>query len=327
MPALFAWLGAATQHAGVSFTTLLEAGVNLVPPALVDLGHWGAGIRDTAAGTSIVVYAILAWSLLLVIVGGIGAVNHWVLDTSVFHQMASAPAVPPHWEANGIMTAIGVRGARWRSSVQAPGPAGRMTSFRDDPSTSGRIPMDERPVAFEDLTARARIRESALKHFAQEGYEGATIRAIAQTAGVSPGLFRHHYGSKDALRVACDGHVFEMLHRLNAQVMENPGAAARSAVSRRFGRYVAVPGRRISDRWADLRRNGCDDRSVARPGRSAREDMPAIDRSIRAALVTAMKVGIPLLHDHVSRALGMDMFGPEGEQLVALALLDIYSHD
>jgi ABC-2 type transport system permease protein len=56
----------------------------------------------------VVVYGLLVWSLLLVIVGGIGATNHWVLDTSVFHHMASAPAVPPNWEANGIMTGIGL---------------------------------------------------------------------------------------------------------------------------------------------------------------------------------------------------------------------------
>ena len=57
-----------------------------------------------------------------------------------------------------------------------------------------------------------------------------------------------------------------------------------------------------------------------------RPDTPATDRRIRAALVTAMKTGIPLLHEHVSRALGVDMFAPEGERLVALALLDMYSH-
>ena len=39
-----------------------------------------------------------------------------------------------------------------------------------------------------------------------------------------------------------------------------------------------------------------------------------------------MEIGIPLLHEHVSRALGTDMFEPEGDRLVALALLDIYSH-
>ena len=67
--------------------------------------------------TSIVVYALLGWSLLIVIVGGIGAVSHWVLDTSVFHQMASAPAVSPHWEANGVM--VGHRWCRRRSSAES----------------------------------------------------------------------------------------------------------------------------------------------------------------------------------------------------------------
>ena len=108
---VFAWLGAASQHAGVSLTTLLEAGVNLVPPAvaILGIGVLAFGIRPRMA--SIVVYGLLGWSLLIVIVGGIGAVSHWVLDTSVFHQMASAPAVSPHWEANGIMAAIGVGAA------------------------------------------------------------------------------------------------------------------------------------------------------------------------------------------------------------------------
>ena len=39
-----------------------------------------------------------------------------------------------------------------------------------------------------------------------------------------------------------------------------------------------------------------------------------------------MAAGIPLLHEHVSRALGTDMFGPEGDRLLALGLLDIYTH-
>jgi ABC-2 type transport system permease protein len=108
---IFAWLGAATQHTGLRLTTLLDAGVNLVPPAIVvlGLGVLAFGIRPRA--TSIVVYGVLGWSLLVVIVGGIGAINHWVLDTSVFHHMASAPAVRPNWEANALMTIIGVSAA------------------------------------------------------------------------------------------------------------------------------------------------------------------------------------------------------------------------
>ena len=88
--------------------TLLGAGINLVPPAIVIAGFGVLvfGLRPRL--TSVAVYALLGWSLLIVVVGGIGAINHWVLDTSVFHHMASAPAVPSNWEANGIMTAIGV---------------------------------------------------------------------------------------------------------------------------------------------------------------------------------------------------------------------------
>jgi ABC-2 type transport system permease protein len=108
---LFAWLGAASEDAGVSFTTLLTAGLNLVPPAVAILGVGALTLGILPRMTSIVVYAWLGWSLLIVIVGGIGAVSHWILDTSVFHQMASAPAVSPHWEANGIMVAIGVAAA------------------------------------------------------------------------------------------------------------------------------------------------------------------------------------------------------------------------
>ena len=61
--------------------------------------------------TSIVVYTVLGWSLLIVIVGGFGTVSHWILDTSVFHHMASAPGLSPNWEANGIMIGIGVAAA------------------------------------------------------------------------------------------------------------------------------------------------------------------------------------------------------------------------
>jgi AcrR family transcriptional regulator len=187
---------------------------------------------------------------------------------------------------------------------------------------------DEGPVAFEDLTARARIREAALRHFAEEGYERATIRSIARTAGVSPGLLRHHYGSKDGLRAACDEYVFETLHRVNAQIRDDPaGSAATRQMSKSFGRYIArsladgsTTAGAIFDEMATI-----TEEWVARAD-DARSDPPPIDRRIRAALVTAMALGIPLLHDHVSRALGADMFEPAGDRLVALALIDIYSH-
>lgn len=73
----------------------------------------------------------------------------------------------------------------------------------------------------DDLTARARIRDSALREFGEKGYERATIRSIAAAAGVSSGLLRHHFGSKQELRQACDSYLVKTMRDLNAQVQEN----------------------------------------------------------------------------------------------------------
>jgi AcrR family transcriptional regulator len=90
-----------------------------------------------------------------------------------------------------------------------------------------------------DLTARARIREAAIRHFANEGYERTTIRGIAATAGVSPGLLRHHFGSKEELRRACDEHIAETIRRVNAAYLDDlTGAAADRRLVQPFERYI-----------------------------------------------------------------------------------------
>ncbi|HEX2820067.1 MAG TPA: TetR family transcriptional regulator [Streptosporangiaceae bacterium] len=179
-----------------------------------------------------------------------------------------------------------------------------------------------------DLTARARIREAAIRHFAEEGYERATIRGIARTAGVSPGLLRHHFGSKEELRQACDEYVAGVLRGVNARILGDPGdAAVARLVAQRYQRYIA---RALVDGSATAgpifeEMVTATEQWLARAD-DARPDPPAVDRRIRATLVTAMAAGLPLLHEHVSRAIGADMFGPEGDRLLALGLLDIYSH-
>jgi ABC-2 type transport system permease protein len=104
---LATWVGASTQDDGVSLSTLLGAALNVIPPALclLGIGVLALGVRPRA--TTYAVYAVLTWSLLVEIVGGIGATSHWVLDTSIFHQMAAAPAVAADWATGGWMIAIG----------------------------------------------------------------------------------------------------------------------------------------------------------------------------------------------------------------------------
>ena len=179
-----------------------------------------------------------------------------------------------------------------------------------------------------DLTARARIREAAIRHFADEGYERTTIRAIASTAGVSPGLLRHHFGSKEELRRACDEHIAETLRRINAQYLDDMGGAAGSRRHvQPFERYIvralaenSPSAAAIFDEMVTMTEQWLARADAARP------DPPAVDRRIRAALISAMGSGIPLLHEQLSRTVGADIFGAEGGRLVALGLLDIYSH-
>lgn len=61
-----------------------------------------------------------------------------------------------------------------------------------------------------DRTTLARIRDAAIEQFGRHGF-GVGVRTIAESAGVSPALVIHHFGSKDGLRKACDEYVAEVI--------------------------------------------------------------------------------------------------------------------
>ncbi|MGD0811324.1 MAG: ABC transporter permease subunit [Acidimicrobiales bacterium] len=104
---VFSWLGAASGRAGVPFASLVDAGVNIVPPALFVVGT-GILVNGTwPRATSVAVYGVIAWSVLVTVIGGFAENSRWLLDTSLFHQMAAAPASAPDWASNGIMITIG----------------------------------------------------------------------------------------------------------------------------------------------------------------------------------------------------------------------------
>ncbi len=74
----------------------------------------------------------------------------------------------------------------------------------------------------DDVTARARIRDAAIRRFAQTGF-GATVRAIAADAEVSPALVLHHFGSKDGLRDACDEYAFAVIREVKRAALGPTG--------------------------------------------------------------------------------------------------------
>ena len=108
---VFTWFAMASLRPGFDAWTLVAAGVNATVPALFVLGIgallFGLWPRAAALG----VYVVLGWSLLIELVGGIGALSHWLLDTSVFHYVAAAPSVPVDWTSDAVLVALGVLGA------------------------------------------------------------------------------------------------------------------------------------------------------------------------------------------------------------------------
>ena len=50
-----------------------------------------------------------------------------------------------------------------------------------------------------ETETRDRILQAAEDRFARDGYSGATVRAIAQAAGITPAMIHYYFGSKEKL--------------------------------------------------------------------------------------------------------------------------------
>ncbi|GAA0966214.1 TetR/AcrR family transcriptional regulator [Acrocarpospora macrocephala] len=176
-----------------------------------------------------------------------------------------------------------------------------------------------------DLTAKARIRDAAMQLFGEVGYERATTRAIAERAGVTSGLIRHHYGSKEKLIAACDERIIELIRQLEAQAETGIGVLSPLESIGPYRQYLTralFEGRAaaVFDHMAATTQNWFTLADQARPDPT---DVPA---RARATLHTAFALAVGMLGPHVSRGLETDITTPEGEHLLLQTLLDLYSH-
>lgn len=185
--------------------------------------------------------------------------------------------------------------------------------------------------AFEDLAARARIRDAALLQFARLGTSGATIRGIAEAAGVSPGLVQHHFGSKESLREACDSYVFDIVRRAKQEALEGGMAdpnflsvVLRTALP--VQRYLARAMVDGSPSAAALFDDLVDfSEQYLRQGAPGMSRPNTSDLHAYAAVMTAMNVGLFVLHEHLARALDADPLSVEGYPRLGQAMLEIYA--
>ncbi len=102
-----AWIGAATQHAGLGFGELVRAGINVSPPAAFVLGVgvlvYGVWPRRAIAVT----YALVIWSFIVDTIALIFNSNHWLRDTSPLAHISPAPAANPNWTAAAWLVGLG----------------------------------------------------------------------------------------------------------------------------------------------------------------------------------------------------------------------------
>ncbi len=108
---LLTWVGAASTGAGVHLATLLAAGVNVIPAGIFVLGI-GTLLHGLAPRLAApVAYGLVAWSFLVEVVGASLGASRWLLDLSVLHHLARAPAAPVRWDSAAILVAIGLAAA------------------------------------------------------------------------------------------------------------------------------------------------------------------------------------------------------------------------
>lgn len=193
--------------------------------------------------------------------------------------------------------------------------------------------LNVRSVGLGDATTRARIRDAAIARFGAQGFGRTSLREVAADAGVSAGLVIHHFGSKDALRRACDdwlvAHLVGEKQRLGA-----PGVAAT------IREWLDDPGRfrpyidYISSMLADGTEGGArlfdvllaETRGMLEAGVDDGTMRPSSDPELRAVLITLYGIAPLLLRDQLARVLGAPLDSPATLRRMTVPTLELYTH-
>jgi AcrR family transcriptional regulator len=193
-----------------------------------------------------------------------------------------------------------------------------------------------------DLTARAAIRNAALRLFADRGADAVTVREIAAAAGVSPALVLHHFGSKAGLRAAVDEHVSDRLRDLvdgeeASDTAREIATGSAASIGEIFARYFPpddpLPdylrrqlldgdeaGVALVGMWFEVSRQMFDQMVAAGLARES------ADPDVRAAFMLGADLALLLLRRPLTAALGFDPLTTDGVVRWAAEVTDITRH-
>jgi len=103
---VLAWAGAASQHAHVPLSRMLEAGGNCLPTALLFLSLAALAFALVPRSSASIAYALVIVSFLWQLLGAILGAPHWLLDATPFQHIGLVPARPLQTTAALAMLAI-----------------------------------------------------------------------------------------------------------------------------------------------------------------------------------------------------------------------------
>jgi ABC-2 type transport system permease protein len=102
------WAAGRAAGLGVGAADLGTAGVNTLPAALFVLGA-GTALHGVLPRLAVpLTYALVTASFLLEVVGASVGLPTWLLNLSVLHHVAPAPAVDPDWLAAAVLVLLGL---------------------------------------------------------------------------------------------------------------------------------------------------------------------------------------------------------------------------
>src|SRR4051812_20150065 len=87
---------------------------------------------------------------------------------------------------------------------------------------------------------RAEILDAAFKIFLQRGYDNTSLNEVIASAGLSKGMFYHHFASKEALLSALFERVTEQTYQVLAPVLNEKGLDPKVRLQRVLDRGAEI---------------------------------------------------------------------------------------
>jgi AcrR family transcriptional regulator len=151
-----------------------------------------------------------------------------------------------------------------------------------------------------------RILDTAAGFFAADGYERTTIRAVASAAGVDPALVMHYFGSKQELfRRVIEAAPVPDFNR-------TPGQAAEQILASLADRLASEPTASLTllrSMLTSPEAASAASVAIARYQAQITQAIPADDASLRAAVISAITLGI-IVSRHLIKSDELATAGP-----------------